>query len=83
MKQATKVILRPYFVELAMAFAAGYVVGRYLNVDTPTVAELENILKDVPDETKVEVVEASRKPMIQYNNGVVSVNLKKGRRIFR
>ena len=81
--KASKVILRPYFIELAMAFAAGYVVGRYLNTATPTVAELENIIRDVPDETKVEVVEASKKPMVQYNNGVLSLNLTKGRRIFR
>lgn len=81
--KASKVILRPYFIELAMAFAAGYVVGRYLNTVTPTVAELENIIRDVPDETKVEVVEASKKPMVQYNNGVLSLNLTKGRRIFR
>lgn len=83
MPQTSKIVLRPLFIELAMAFAAGYVIGHYTNSAMPTMAELEELLKDIPDKTKIEAVEEAKKPMVQYNNGVLSLNLTKGRRIFR
>lgn len=83
MQTTSKVVLRPLFFELAVVFAAGFIIGHYTNTKTPTTAELEELLRDVPEEKRIETIEEAKKPMVQYNNGVLSLNLTKGRRIFR
>lgn len=83
MQTTSRIVLRPMFFELAVVFAAGFIIGHYTNTRVPTTAELEELLKDVPDQVRVETIEKAKEPMVQYNNGVLSLNITKGRRLFR
>lgn len=73
---ATKVVIRPYLFEVGVVFLAGYFVGKYANLNIPTIAEVKEIVATTP-EVDVEML-TKRKPWVQYGNGQLVFNL--GRR---
>lgn len=68
---------RPYAIEVAMAFAAGFVVGRYFRCDRPEV-DTDEIREAVADAVNNTTKKAKSKlPSLSIQDGKLVVGLKR------
>ena len=72
-------VMKPYVIEVGMAFAAGFCVGRYFRQEVPTVAELRQEA-DAGAEggpASPQMPPVKRKPMVEYADGKISFNIRR------
>lgn len=72
--------IRPMIFELAIMFAAGYVVGHYSNINIPTAAEVANEMAKINaakgTQLPVNNIPPVKRPIIEYDNGQIRFNIK-------
>lgn len=75
------IILRPMIFELAVVFAAGYIVGKYTQANVPTIAETRQLILDTQATGEVIDVPATlgKKPAISYDGDTVSIRIPRRR----
>ena len=70
--------MRPFAIELAAMFAAGYVVGKYTQMNVPTIAEARELIQQDPTIDPERLLK--KKPFVSYSDNTISINLgKRGR----